>query len=39
MFAIIIECKITKILVRARAHSREKCGKIDTFIANAVLKV
>ena len=38
MYVIQIDCKITQFFSRARAHSREKCVKIDTPIEFVVLK-
>lgn len=37
MSAIQIERKITQNFSRARAHFREKCGKIDTLIVSVDL--
>ena len=31
-------CKVTQIILRARAHFREKCGKIDTLTELVALK-
>lgn len=38
MCAIVIDCKITQFFSRARAHSREKCVKIDE-VTECVVRV
>ena len=38
MCAYFSRCKITNYFSRARAHSRDKCVKIDTLIESVDLK-